>query len=172
MTTVSQMTFSNAFSRIKSFVFQFEFHWSLYPRVILTISNAENVSIWWRHHVTPFYQYETTSENFHQYRSSFSHDTPVDSLHLLNVIITNIYQLYKQLCHTTFHTPLWISHRTLSWWQWYSPEPKFKLFLKPPDNGLLTTMHTHLSRPFSIIHETLCSRTVFHSIMLHMFQIR
>ena len=32
-----QMTFSNAFSWMKSFVFSFKFHWSLFPRVLLTI---------------------------------------------------------------------------------------------------------------------------------------
>ena len=37
MATISQKTFSNTFSWIKSFVFWFEFHWSLFLRVQLTI---------------------------------------------------------------------------------------------------------------------------------------
>ena len=36
MAAIAQ-TFSNAFSRVKSFVFLFEFHWSLFLRVQLTI---------------------------------------------------------------------------------------------------------------------------------------
>ena len=35
---ISQTAFSNPFSRMKSFVFWFEFHWSLFLRVQLTIS--------------------------------------------------------------------------------------------------------------------------------------
>ena len=38
MATISQTTFSNAFSWMKSFVFWFEFHWSLFPVIQLTIS--------------------------------------------------------------------------------------------------------------------------------------
>ena len=37
MVAISQTTFSNAFSWMKSFVFWFEFHWSLFLRVQLTI---------------------------------------------------------------------------------------------------------------------------------------
>ena len=35
---ISQMTFSNTFSWMKRFVFRFNFHWSLFLRVQLTIS--------------------------------------------------------------------------------------------------------------------------------------
>ena len=38
LAAISQTTFSNAFSWMKSFVFLFEFHWSLFQRVQLTIS--------------------------------------------------------------------------------------------------------------------------------------
>ena len=38
MAAISQTTFSHAFSWIKSFVFWFKFHWSLFLRVQLTIS--------------------------------------------------------------------------------------------------------------------------------------
>ena len=38
MAAISQTTFSNAFSWMKSFVFWFEFHWSLFLRVQLIIS--------------------------------------------------------------------------------------------------------------------------------------
>ena len=38
MATISQTTFSNAFSWMKSFVFQVNFHWNLFLRVQLTIS--------------------------------------------------------------------------------------------------------------------------------------
>ena len=37
MSAISQTTFSNAFSLIKRFVDWYEFHWSLFPRVQLTI---------------------------------------------------------------------------------------------------------------------------------------
>ena len=37
MAAISQTTFSNAFSLIKRFVDWYEFHWSLFPRVQLTI---------------------------------------------------------------------------------------------------------------------------------------
>ena len=37
MDAISQKTFSNAFSWIKMFEFQLKFHWSLFPRVQLTI---------------------------------------------------------------------------------------------------------------------------------------
>ena len=89
MADIFQITFSNAFSRMKIYEFRSNFHWSLFLRVQLTIfqhwfrywpgadqavshyvnhwwwgyrriyaslglsglnhSNAENVSIWWRH---------------------------------------------------------------------------------------------------------------------------
>ena len=38
MATILQTTFSNAFASMKSFVFWFKFHWSLFLRVQLTIS--------------------------------------------------------------------------------------------------------------------------------------
>ena len=38
MAAISQTTFSNTFSWMKSLVFRFKFHWSLFPRVLLTIS--------------------------------------------------------------------------------------------------------------------------------------
>ena len=37
MDAISQTTFSNAFSLMKMFEFQLKFHWSLFPRVQLTI---------------------------------------------------------------------------------------------------------------------------------------
>ena len=45
MATISQMTDSNAFSWIKTFVFWFEFHWRLFLRVQLTIS--QHWFRWW-----------------------------------------------------------------------------------------------------------------------------
>ena len=38
MDAISQTTFSNAFSLLKSFVFRFQFHWGLFRRVQLAIS--------------------------------------------------------------------------------------------------------------------------------------
>ena len=38
MSTISQTTFSSAFSRMKIFAFRLRFHWSLFPRVQLIIS--------------------------------------------------------------------------------------------------------------------------------------
>ena len=38
MAAISQMTFLNAFSWMRSYVFPFKFHWSLFPRVQLTIA--------------------------------------------------------------------------------------------------------------------------------------
>ena len=43
MAAISQTIRSNAFSWMKTFVFWFEFHWSLFPRVRFTISQ-----IWFR----------------------------------------------------------------------------------------------------------------------------
>ena len=37
MKNISQMTFSNAFSSMKMFEFRLQFHWTLFPRVQLTI---------------------------------------------------------------------------------------------------------------------------------------
>ena len=37
MAAISQTTFSNAFSWMKTFKFQLQFHWSLFPRVQMTI---------------------------------------------------------------------------------------------------------------------------------------
>ena len=37
MDAISQTTFSNAFSSMKTFEFRLKFHWSLFPRVQLTI---------------------------------------------------------------------------------------------------------------------------------------
>ena len=39
MDAISQTTFSNAFSRMKMFEYRLKFHWSLFPRVRLTISH-------------------------------------------------------------------------------------------------------------------------------------
>ena len=37
MTTISQTTFSNAFSWMKIFTYRLKFHWNLFPRVQLTV---------------------------------------------------------------------------------------------------------------------------------------
>ena len=42
MATISQSTFWNAFSWMKNFVFWFEFHWSLFLRVQLTIFHLDS----------------------------------------------------------------------------------------------------------------------------------
>ena len=45
MDAISQMTFSNAFSSMKMFEFRLKFHWSLFPRVQLTI--FQHWFRWW-----------------------------------------------------------------------------------------------------------------------------
>ena len=45
MNNISQMTFSNVFSSMKMFEFRLKFHWSLFPRVELTI--FQHWFRWW-----------------------------------------------------------------------------------------------------------------------------
>ena len=47
MGAILQTIFSNAISWTKSFVFQFKFHWSLFPRVQLTITRPRHWFRWW-----------------------------------------------------------------------------------------------------------------------------
>ena len=54
MTTISQTTFWNAFSWMKRFVFWYEFHWSLFLRVRLTIFQIMvQIMAWCRTKPTP-----------------------------------------------------------------------------------------------------------------------
>ena len=48
MVITLQMTFSNTFSRNKSFVFEFNFHWGLFPMVQVTKSALVQVMAWHR----------------------------------------------------------------------------------------------------------------------------
>ena len=51
MDAISQTTFSSAFSWMKMFQFQLKFHWSLFPRVQLTIFQHSRVTLYTAGHL-------------------------------------------------------------------------------------------------------------------------